>query len=233
MFNPVADLVSAISDTTATITDGALSANVTDAVEVVEASDIEASTVSEATEANTPEPPPMRILRIKDCASLSGRSTLTYHIGISEADSNASAATPHLRIFANTAKGYFCKDWVSMALIDLLLTEAKSFSSGDVQRLFFQGKSVNSGGFVLAALRNEGLIGTSEGSLRSYERLDPTAWQLEVLALMEAGVALSEHQAPDAPPVVAKSTKKGKAPKALAPKALASQGPEPTKKKPA
>ena len=97
-----------------------------------------------------------------------------------------------------------------MALIDLLLSEAKSFSSGDVQRLFFQGKSVNSGGFVLAALRHEGLIRTSEGSLRSYERLDPTAWHEEIAALIEAGVSLSEHQAPEVPPV-AKSTKKGKA----------------------
>ena len=166
-----------------------------------------------------PEPalPALRILKIANCGSLSGRSTLTYHIGVIEANSEIQ-----LRLFANTAKGYFCKEWVSMALIDLLLTEAKSFSSGDVQRLFFQGKSVNSGGFVLAALRHEGLIRTSEGSLRSYERLDPTAWQEEIAALIEAGVSLSEHQAPEVP-VVTKSTKKGKATK----------GPEPTKKKPA
>jgi hypothetical protein len=97
-----------------------------------------------------------------------------------------------------------------MALIDLLLSEAKSFSSGDVQRLFFQGKSVNSGGFVLAALRHEGLIRTSEGSLRSYERLDPSAWHEEIAALIEAGVSLSELQ--EVPAVVAK---KGKASKAL------------------
>jgi hypothetical protein len=146
---------------------------------------------------------------------------LTYHIGILESsgdstsnakpaksDTNASQDI-QLRLYANTAKGYFCKDWVSMALIDLLLSEAKSFSSGDVQRLFFQGKSVNSGGFVLAALRHEGLIRTSEGSLRSYERLDPSAWQQEIEALIEAGVSLSEHQAPEVP-AVAKSTKKGK-----------------------
>jgi hypothetical protein len=130
-----------------------------------------------------------------------------YHIGVNEANSEIQ-----LRLFANTAKGYFCKDWVSMALIDLLLSEAKSFSSGDVQRLFFQGKSVNSGGFVLAALRHEGLIRTSEGSLRSYERLDPTAWQEEIAALIEAGVSLSEHQAPDVP-AVGKAAKKGRASK--------------------
>ena len=153
-----------------------------------------------------PEPalPALRIPKIATCGSLSGRSTLTYHIGVIETNSEIQ-----LRLFANTAKGYFCKDWVSMALIDLLLTEAKSFSSGDVQRLFFQGKSVNSGGFVLAALRHEGLIRTSEGSLRSYERLDPSAWQQEIAALIEAGVSLSEHQAPEVP-VVAKKGKSAK-----------------------
>ena len=205
---PVLDAdASAVNTTSATTVD----ADATTAYAADPATDLPAET--------TPEPalPALRILRIATCGSLSGRSTLTYHIGVIEANSEIQ-----LRLFANTAKGYFCKDWVSMALIDLLLSEAKSFSSGDVKRLFFQGKSVNSGGFVLAALRHEGLIRTSEGSLRSYERLDPTAWHEEIAALIEAGVSLSEHQAPEVP-AVAKSTKKGKASKGL----------EPTKKKPA
>ena len=169
-----------------------------------------------------PEPglPALRILKIANCGSLSGRSTLTYHIGVIEANSEIQ-----LRLFHNTAKGYFCKDWVSMALIDLLLTEANIFSSGDVQRMFFQGKSVNSGGFVLAALRHEGLIRTSEGSLRSYERLDPSAWHEEIAALIEAGASLSELKVPEVPAVVAK---KGKSAKGFTPKGL-----QPTKKKPA
>ncbi len=137
-------------------------------------------------EAITPQPPAMRIVRIQDCASLSGRSTLTYHIGYSEVNSER-----HLRIFANTAKGYFCKDWVSLSLLDLLLSETKGFASSTVQQMFFEGKSVNSGGFVLAALRNEGLIRAIPGSLRSYERLDGATWQQEILALIQAGVSLS------------------------------------------
>ena len=173
----------------------------TEAADVTPVADIQTETSSE------PVLPALRILKIANCGSLSGRSTLTYQIGVIETNSEIQ-----LRLFHNTAKGYFCKDWVSMALIDLLLSEANIFSSGDVQRLFFQGKSVNSGGFVLAALRHEGLIRTSEGSLRSYERLDPTAWHEEIAALIEAGVSLSEHQAPEVPVVVAK---KGKASKAL------------------
>ena len=188
------------TDNISPATDAALD---TEAADVTPVADIQTETSSE------PVLPALRILKIANCGSLSGRSTLTYHIGVIETNSEIQ-----LRLFHNTAKGYFCKDWVSMALIDLLLSEANIFSSGDVQRLFFQGKSVNSGGFVLAALRHEGLIRTSEGSLRSYERLDPSAWHEEIAALIEAGVSLSEHQAPEVP-VVAKSTKKGKSAKAL------------------
>ena len=166
----------------------------------------------------------MRILRIADCGSLSGRSTLTYHIGCSEARHGISEARHgcsesggviHIRLFANTAKGYFCKDWIAMPSIEVLLAENATFSSGEVQRLLFEGKSINSGGFLLAALRHEGLIRTSPGSLRSYEPLDSTAWQLEVLALMEAGVALSEHQGAVVP---VQTQGKGKKTKASTPK---------------
>ena len=179
-------------------------ADVTDAVEIEEAADAAESEVVAET-ADTPNPPAMRILCIKDCASLSGRSTLTYHIGCSVASTvsdSASSALPelHLRIFANTAQGYFCKDWISLSLLDLLLSETKSFASSTVQRMFFAGKSINSGGFVLAALRQEGLVRAIPGSLRSYERLDPTVWQQEIAALIEAGVSLAEN----AKPVVAK-----------------------------
>jgi len=202
-------------------------ADVTDAAEIDAAIEEPAAeaiaddTAESDDTAITPAPPAMRIVRIQDCASLSGRSTLTYHIGCSVAVEDASVASvastasetfpePHLRIFANTAKGYFCKDWISLTLLDMLLSETESFASSTVQRMFFEGKSVNSGGFVLAALRNEGLIRTIPGTLRAYERLDPAAWQQEILALIEAGVSLSENAESIAatPAVVASAGKK-------------------------
>lgn len=181
-------------------------ADVSDDTDITEIEDVEVAAEAEAqtTEvADTPKPPAMRILRIKDCESLSGRSMLTYHIGIS-ADSQASPEL-HMRLFANTARGYFCKDWISLTLLELMLSETKTFASSTVQRLCFEGKSVNSGGFVLAALRHEGLVRAIPGSLRSYERLDSSAWQQEIAGLIAAGVSLSESQQPvAATPVAAK-----------------------------
>lgn len=186
-------------------------ADVTDVAEIedieaaAEASQAKATDAAEAAEAaesaDVPKPPAMRILRIKDCASLSGRSILTYQIGIRETASNASTASIpeiYLRLYANTAKGYFCKDWISMGLVEVVLSEP--FTSRDVQRLLFEGKSINSGGFVLAALRNEGLIRAIPTALRRYEGLEPSEWQQEIAALIEAGVSLAEN----AKPMVAK-----------------------------
>lgn len=138
---------------------------------------------------DTPQPPAMRIVRIGECASLSGRSTLTYHIGCRQSDSEV-----HIRLFDNSAMGYFCKDWTPLASLQVLF-ESTDFTSGDVQHLLFEGKSINSGAFLVAALRNEGLIRTTTGTLRRYEPLDPTEWQLEILALIESGVSLSEERA--------------------------------------
>lgn len=189
--------------------------DVADVMDITDIEDFEvvagaAEAEAETTEvADIPKPPAMQILRIKSCESLSGRSMLTYHIGISKASiaSTVTEATPelHLRLFANTARGYFCNDWISLTLLELLLSETKSFASSTVQRLCFEGKSVNSGGFVLAALRHEGLVRAIPGSLRSYERLDSSAWQQEIAGLIAAGVSLSESAKPVAvKPVAAK-----------------------------
>ncbi len=206
------------SHVVADVTDATTFTDVTDmAFDATDSAEIDTAKV----DSDSPHGPAMRILRIKDCASLSGRSTLTYHIGCSKASNGCSqaraadnAANPeiHIRLFANSAKGYFCKDWLPMASVEVLLSDSTGFSSGDVQRLLYEGKSVNSGGFLMAALRHEGLIRTTAASLRSYEALDSTAWQLEILALIESGVALSEMQA--APPPVAKTPGSKKAKKA-------------------
>ena len=126
--------------------------------------------VSEAPEAvEAAEAPVLRILRKSTCPSVSGRSTLTYHIGVDEFQ------VVHLRIFANTGKGMWSKGWIPMSEIHQLLageTEEKQLTSGSLHSLFL-GKSVNTAGFLLAVLKNEGLIQTVPGSLRSYEHYCP------------------------------------------------------------
>jgi len=157
---------------------------------------------NEIIEEVTAAEPEVRIVKIAECGSLSNRSRLIYQLGV------AVNGDIQLRIFRNSARGYFCKDWVSWALIDMQLNEAPSFSSGDIQRLLFEGKSVNSGAFAVGVLRNEGLVRNVPDSLRCYERLDPTDWLAEIQALSHAGISLSELQLPVQPVVVEKPAKK-------------------------
>ena len=142
----------------------------------------------QAADVPAPEEPALRILRKESCPSVSGRSTLTYHIGVDD------FGIVHLRIFANTGKGMWCKGWIPMSAIHELLGEAsqdKTLTSGSLHALFM-GKSVNTAGFLLAVLKNEGLIRTVPGSLRSYQRIEPNTFNADIRALIDAGVSLDE-----------------------------------------
>ena len=50
----------------------------------------------------------IRILKIGSCESVSRKSTLTYHVGCM-ADGEI-----HLRIYANTAAGFFSQEWLPL-----------------------------------------------------------------------------------------------------------------------
>jgi hypothetical protein len=61
----------------------------TEAADVTPVADIQTETSSE------PVLPALRILKIANCGSLSGRSTLTYHVGILEATSDNATQDIH------------------------------------------------------------------------------------------------------------------------------------------
>jgi hypothetical protein len=55
--------------------------------------------------------PSIRVIKTATCKSLSGKSDLTYHLGVDE-ESNL-----HLRVFANSGSGYFSQEWVPYSAI--------------------------------------------------------------------------------------------------------------------
>jgi len=105
---------------------------------------------------------PFKIVHKGECPSLSGRSTLEFFIG-----RHIEEGTLWLAITGNSAKGMFCKDWASAADIqEIVLGEeqltAKSFYS------LHEGRSINTSGFVMAALKQIGLIRTNEENTRLH-----------------------------------------------------------------
>ena len=130
------------------------------------------------TEAQKPETPmaAFRTLKVDSCLSLTGKSTLTYHIGC-----NAESVIL-LRVHANTGGGYFSKEWVSFGVIQQAIEkQTKPFTSMLLKPLF-NGKSSNTPAFLLAILKHVGVIKNSEK--RGYECGDIAKFMSEIKALM-------------------------------------------------
>jgi hypothetical protein len=121
---------------------------------------------------------PIEVIHQGECLSLSGRSTLDFAVGRHTED-----GTLRLAITGNSGGGMWCKDWASASDIqDIVLGEegltAKSFHS------LHEGRSINSGGFILAALRELGLIRANEENTRLHEHIPGTTFEKVVVAHM-------------------------------------------------
>ena len=127
-------------------------------------------------EAVTPE---VRVIKTATCKSLSGMSDLTYHLGV-DAESNLL-----LRVFANSSSGYFSQEWVPFSAIKATLAKAPNITSFSLRPLYV-GKSTNSPGFLLAALKAEGLVKLKGEKERVYVALDSSLFMAGVTVLMEA-----------------------------------------------
>ncbi len=110
-----------------------------------------------------PETSDIEIVSTQKTKTVSGKSDLTYHLGKDD-DSNA-----YLRIWVNSSNGYFSSEFLSLSAITALLEKqgGASFTSFVFQELF-NGKSVNTPGFLVAALLNEGVLALEENKKRKY-----------------------------------------------------------------
>lgn len=120
------------------------------------------------------------ILKVAECSSVSGKSTLTYHVGCTEAGEML------LRIHANTAAGFFSQEWLSLDAIEEALAKGGSHFTSMALQPLFKGKSQNNAAFLLAILLQEGLVGLAEGKQRCYQKLDASGFKASVKALVDA-----------------------------------------------
>lgn len=139
--------------------------------------------------------PDIRVLKTSTCPSLSGKSKLTYEIGC------GPASDLQLRVSKNSGTGYFSKDWVAWDRLTGVLNKngSKPLTCHTLSPLF-KGRSVNTSGFLLAALKNEGLVQPMENKPRCYELLDATAFLSEVQALLGAPATAPKKARSKTPP---------------------------------
>lgn len=123
----------------------------------------------------------MHVLKTVACSSLSGKSKLKVEVGCDD------DRQIHLRVCENNGGGFFSQEWVSWDAIDTAVQKVrpgKALTSHTLRSLF-QGKSVNTPAFLLAALKQEGLVRPL--TKRTFERQDPKDWQAGVRGLMQTG----------------------------------------------
>jgi hypothetical protein len=132
----------------------------------------------------------IRILKIAHCPSVSGKSTLTYHIGCT------AACEICLRIYANTAAGMFSQEWVSWHAIEEALSRHVTGFTSAAFRSLIQGKSQNNAGFLLAVLLQEQLVIKEGDQKRSYTCLDSTAFLDQINRLLASNVSLQADDNP-------------------------------------
>ena len=139
------------------------------------------------------DPNGIRQLKTTTCPSLSGKSKLTFEVGCDEASSI------YVRISKNSGTGYFSKDWITWdRVLKLLRTLAGTPVTSYSLRPLYEGLSVNTAGFLLAALLKEGLVQPMESKPRCYECLDPSKFVKEVTALAGSSGAKAKARTPAA-----------------------------------
>ena len=130
--------------------------------------------------------PEIRILKIGSGPSLAGKGKLTYHIGCTD------KSEVQFRVYANTGGGFFNNDWISLSAIQQVFDKHPSSKplTSHVLNPLYRGQSANTPGFLLAALKQEGLVQPVKDKLRCYERVDPKEFISEVKALIKSSVDL-------------------------------------------
>ena len=133
-----------------------------------------------------PAEPSLRILKIGRCPTVSGKSTLTYHVGCT------AESVIKLRLYGNSGNGFLNQDWIPWTAIQERLEPqlgATSFTS-QVLHSLFSGKSLNSPGFLMAVLKAEGVVRVSTVKRRCYEPVKDSGFLAEIERLMASSVDL-------------------------------------------
>ncbi len=118
------------------------------------------------------------VLKKEMTKSVTGKSFIHYEIG------NDPEGLMHIRVITNTGGGYFSNEWVSFdAIYKELDQHGDQPLTSFLLSSLYAGKSVNTPAFLLAAMKNEGLIIPHPEKARCYAKTDPKEFIQKIQAL--------------------------------------------------
>jgi hypothetical protein len=135
--------------------------------------------------------PAVRILKEASCPTASGKGTLTYHVGCNASSAINASNAIQFRVVQNTGGGYFSAEWVAWELIQPALESAALPLTSFPLIKLYQGKSTNTPAFLMAVLKQEGLVRNLEGNVRGYELLDSLPFLTAMKDLIASNVNLT------------------------------------------
>ena len=158
----------------------------------------------------------IQVIKEATCPTSSGKSTLTYQVGMSE------TGEPLLRVSNNDGGGFWSPEWVAYSSLEKAISEWPEDQgiTSMAFRKIFRGKSANTPGFLIAVLCAEGLLEPMGEKKRVHQACDPATF---LASLEDQQPAAGKRQS-----TKAKAPAKAK-PKA-APKAKANTSARPTGK---
>ncbi len=131
-----------------------------------------------ASKTPTDDSPKPSITTIKKatCKTLSGKSTLTYRLGIDD------ASTLYWQVLSNSGSGYHSTQWLKFSDIERVLTDWGKDSplSSIALRGLYAGRSSNSPGFLMACLVSEGVLRPVPDNKRHYQLPDTKPFLAEM-----------------------------------------------------
>lgn len=131
----------------------------------------------------------VKVIKSAQCPSSSGKSKLTYEFGLSD------EGAVLFRIKHNSGGGMFAKGWVPMLeVLKVLRDPAHQESIGSMAfAKIFEGRSVNTKIFLLAALKNEGVIIVHPTTRRAYKVFEVEAFEDRINALSVGGPVVGKE----------------------------------------
>lgn len=134
----------------------------------------------------------IRVLLVDTCPSLSRRSVLTFQAGLGEEQGLV------LRLVANSGKGCFSKAWAPLSSMEELLSTEEPLTHSALQPLY-QGRSVNTSGFLLAVLRHVGALTPDAEDPRRMRLADLAGFRTRLETLGNSSLSLGEDARPQSP----------------------------------
>ena len=138
--------------------------------------EIEANEVQTDAQADVIDP--IKVIYVGECPSISGRSTLVFAVG-----RHADDKTLHLAITGNSGKGMWCKDWAPASAIQEVALGAFGLTAASFHGLH-EGRSINTGGFILAAIKTLGLVRANVENTRIHEHVPGATFEKVVMPLI-------------------------------------------------